>query len=397
MKQVFTLIALLAFVVSYSQSNLQLVQVASENVYVASTVDAYNPLVSNKKDRVIREVQLPRNTVAYTLRVTVTERQTNPDNSLINELAKIGATSFLTTSVIVDLATSSDGNYADVYIFDKITDARKFESKVEGWWGCKAYKQTMSTCRSSDECLDMVAVGFRNNNNVSRLNIFFELVAVVDNSRGIFSQEMYDTLYNGCMRQTSVQEKMNERTGEFCSCIADKLSHDSTFMLATNQQVRELSSKTIAYKCLEELHIVSKTDISKDKFSEEIKSIESTSGKSGVIRYCEEKLNEGSSNEIIYNTLGWYCLLTKQFTKACYYLKEASEKYPINLYIKGNYAHALLFTGKTEEALSIYKSYLNENIDENLSWKQAAIQDIEKFKSLGIVNDRLEEVISFMK
>lgn len=397
MKLTLTLLTLLAYLYSFSQTNLKLLQVASENVYIASTVDAYNPLVSNKKDRVIREVLLPPNTVAYTFRVTVTESQSNPNNSLINDITELGAASFPTTSMLLNLATSSDGNYADVYIFDDMVSARKFENKAEGWWGCKAYKQTMSTCRSSDECLNMVAVGFRNNNSVGRLNIYFELVAVVDNSRGVYSKGMYDTLYNSCIRQTSVQEKLKERAQEFCSCMADKLSQDSTFMLASNPQARELSSKTLTYKCLEELRIASKTELSENNFLEEIKSIESTSGRSGVIRFCEEKINEGNVTDLAYNTLGWYCLLTKQYTKACYYLKTASEKFPINLYLQGNYAHALLLTGRIEEAFTIYKRYINENVDESLSWKQAVIQDISQFKSLGIVNDKFEEVLQFMK
>lgn len=397
MRNALHLLFLLIAFKAVAQPNYTLKTIASENVYVASTGEVYNPFSTNQRDRIVREVELPAGTVSYTFRVTVSEKGTRPQETLIDGMTKIGTPTFMAAGAVAGLFSFSDGNYTDVYTFSDWDNAQKFEKKIEGWRACKAYKQTTSTCRVNNDCMDMVAFGFRNNNGLTGVNVYFELVALVDDSKQGISVQVHDDIYNNCLKQGDLNNIPDEKRGQFCNCLADRLAAQQGVMSNSNDAAIQEVAKQVAFECMKEIKLVTKNELEDVLFAEDIDNIESLSGKSGVIKYCEEKLGEGLTKDFVYNTLGWNCLLTKQFTKACYYLKEGTEKYPLNLYIKGNYAHALLLAGKTEDAFAIYKMHLNENIDEKMSWKEMITQDFGEFEGLGIVCDKFEEVLSWTK
>src|SRR4051812_32321514 len=81
-------------------------EVFSGNIYVASTAGAYNPLASNKHDRVLQEVKLPAGTVSYTFRITVSERVKTQQSTLIGDIAKLGTSNFTNAELVANLISA---------------------------------------------------------------------------------------------------------------------------------------------------------------------------------------------------------------------------------------------------------------------------------------------------
>lgn len=89
-------------------------------------------------------------------------------------------------------------------------------------------------------------------------------------------------------------------------------------------------------------------------------------------------------NNEIYNNIGWYYLLGKNFEQARYYLKKGESIKPTDLYIQMNIAHLLLMQNKYNEAEDIYLRHKNEKLN-GQKFKEIVKKDFQQFDLLGIL------------
>jgi tetratricopeptide (TPR) repeat protein len=86
-----------------------------------------------------------------------------------------------------------------------------------------------------------------------------------------------------------------------------------------------------------------------------------------------------------FGNLAFQCLLAGEFEQARQAAEQGLQLAPDKAWIAGNLAHALMFLKRTNEAVALHRRYLNvRDIGNGLSWKQAALDDFETFRTLGL-------------
>jgi len=66
------------------------------------------------------------------------------------------------------------------------------------------------------------------------------------------------------------------------------------------------------------------------------------------------------------------------------------------LVIHGNYAHYLLFVGRKEEALEIYRKHDGKKVNEDLTWRQMNVSDFNELKTIEDYRDKIDEAIQLL-
>ena len=117
---------------------------------------------------------------------------------------------------------------------------------------------------------------------------------------------------------------------------------------------------------------------------------------SNAIRVMNEIIDSGSAESMDYNSIGWFYILTRQYFTAEKFLKIGEQIDVNNLFIKGNLAHVYLLTGDSSKAKSIYVQYKNNNLNEQLSWKQMVESDFNNFKQRNIYSMHFDSILELI-
>ncbi|MBL7733294.1 MAG: DUF2610 domain-containing protein [Chitinophagaceae bacterium] len=100
-----------------------------------------------------------------------------------------------------------------------------------------------------------------------------------------------------------------------------------------------------------------------------------------------------------YNSLAWYCMLTKRFDNVLYYLRRSIRYDDENLYPYTNFPHGLLLTGEYEEAKELYLKLKDQPFDPEsgiATFKDAFLNDFRDFEKEGILNDDCRKIIALL-
>jgi hypothetical protein len=65
---------------------------------------------------------------------------------------------------------------------------------------------------------------------------------------------------------------------------------------------------------------------------------------------------------------------------------------PAALWIKTNYAHSLLFLGRTDEAIAAYGAHKGEIFDGKIKWEDAIRKDFADFRARGLAREEMTRV-----
>ncbi len=87
----------------------------------------------------------------------------------------------------------------------------------------------------------------------------------------------------------------------------------------------------------------------------------------------------GSSTATALRTVAWYALFAKRPERALAASERALAPQPGTLWIETNRAHALLFLGRTGEAIAAYTGHKGETIPGNGKWEEVILQDFAEF------------------
>lgn len=105
-------------------------------------------------------------------------------------------------------------------------------------------------------------------------------------------------------------------------------------------------------------------------------------------------LTDGTSLAVALNSLAWYAIFAKKFGVALESSAESIEKnsdVTKKLTSLTNRAHALMFLGRREEAMSIYLAERQKMMD-GKTWEQVILEDFVAFRKVGLEHPLMQEV-----
>jgi Domain of unknown function (DUF4062)/Tetratricopeptide repeat len=96
--------------------------------------------------------------------------------------------------------------------------------------------------------------------------------------------------------------------------------------------------------------------------------------------------------------LSWSQLLAGDFAGAVATFDRAPPEDKADLSFQLNYAHALLFAGRTDEARALYRKNREQKIpDQGKNWEQVALEDLDELEKLGHHNRELAGIRDLLK
>jgi TPR repeat protein len=102
----------------------------------------------------------------------------------------------------------------------------------------------------------------------------------------------------------------------------------------------------------------------------------------------------GAETATALNSMAWYALFAKDFTKALTVADHAHTLFPNNLTIETNRAHALMFMGHDEEAKALYLAYKGQHMsgEDDRLWERVIAQGFADFRKAGLTHPMMADI-----
>jgi TPR repeat protein len=92
------------------------------------------------------------------------------------------------------------------------------------------------------------------------------------------------------------------------------------------------------------------------------------------------------------NSVVWYALFAREFTKALAIAERAHALLPDDLGIETNRAHGLMFLERGEEAKALYLAYKGKPEQDGKLWERAIVEDFAEFRKAGLTHPMMAEI-----
>ena len=364
-------------------------------------------VVVSARDRILIKIDdLPTGTTEVIYRITLLDKNQQMANSLVSVL-----------KAIPDPTGISQGSAGAVFLVSKISGDDKCKyaifSKSDLATNYLATGNTSEACFIQDEpvskdakrlsvdkstCLksnNLLWFGFESKNWIMNQKIVLEVVPWVDYklSRG-WTKENRKAIIDQCKTSNLAQKMTN--SGDFCVCVSDKIQSKYTFKEFQKLLIEERNKafKDFGTICFNETG-------ASDAFNSDLRTQAAVLAKKGnyggAIAKMNTIINNGKAKVTDYNTLGYYYLITKQYSKALKILQEGEKLDATELLIQLNLAHAYLLNGNYKSAKTIHKTYFNQNVTDSLSWTQKTKLDFDAFQKAGIQNEDFDAVLKILE
>ena len=364
-------------------------------------------VVVSARDRILIKIDdLPTGTTEVIYRITLLDKNQQMANSLVSVLKAIpdptgisqgsaGAV-FLVSKISGDdkckYAIFSKADAANNYVTTGNTEEACFIQDEPVSKDAKRLSMDKSTCLKSN---NLLWFGFESKNWIMNQKIVLEVVPWVDYklSRG-WTKENRKAIIDQCKTSNLAQKMTN--SGDFCVCVSDKIQSKYTFKEFQKLLIEERNKafKDFGTICFNETG-------ASDAFNSDLRTQAAVLAKKGnyggAIAKMNTIINNGKAKVTDYNTLGYYYLITKQYSKALKILQEGEKLDATELLIQLNLAHAYLLNGNYKSAKTIHKTYFNQNVTDSLSWTQKTKLDFDAFQKAGIQNEDFDAVLKILE
>lgn len=364
-------------------------------------------VVVSARDRILIKIDdLPTGTTEVIYRITLLDKNQQMANSLVSVLKAIpdptgisqgsaGAV-FLVSKISGDdkckYAIFSMTDAANNYVTTGNTEEACFIQDEPVSKDAKRLSMDKSTCLKSN---NLLWFGFESKNWIMNQKIVLEVVPWVDYklSRG-WTKENRKAIIDQCKTSNLAQKMTN--SGDFCVCVSDKIQSKYTFKEFQKLLIEERNKvfKDFGTICFNETG-------ASDVFNSDIRTQATVLAKKGsygaAIAKMNSIINNGKAKVTDYNTLGYYYLITKQYSKALKVLQEGEKLDVTELLIQLNLAHAYLLNGNYKSAKTIHKTYFNQNVTDSLGWTQKTKLDFDAFQKAGIQNEYFDAVLKILE
>lgn len=364
-------------------------------------------VVVSARDRILIKIDdLPTVTTEVIYRITLLDKNQQMANSLVSVLKAIpdptgisqgsaGAV-FLVSKISGDdkckYAIFSMADVANNYVTTGNTEEACFIQDEPVSKDAKRLSMDKSTCLKSN---NLLWFGFESKNWIMNQKIVLEVVPWVDYklSRG-WTKENRKAIIDQCKTSNLAQKMTN--SGDFCVCVSDKIQSKYTYKEFQKLLIEERNKafKDFGAICFNETG-------ASDAFNSDLRTQATVLAKKGsygaAIAKMSTIINNGKAKVTDYNTLGYYYLITKQYSKALKILQEGEKLDVTELLIQLNLAHAYLLNGNYKSAKAIHKTYSNQNVTDSLSWTQKTKLDFDAFQKAGIQNEDFDAVLKIFE
>ena len=367
-------------------------------------------VVVSARDRILIKIDdLPTGTTEVIYRITLLDKNQQMANSLVSVLKAIPDPTGISqgsAGAVFLLSKISGDDKCKYAIFSKSDAATKYATTGNTSEACliqdepvskdaKRLSMDKSACLKSNANSNVLWFGFESKNWIMNQKIVLEVVPWVNYklSRG-WTKENRKVIIDQCKTSNLAQKMPNPN--DFCVCVSDKIQAQYTFQefqkLLSEERVKAF--KDFGTLCFNETG-------ASNTMNADLRSQATILAKKGnygaAIAKMNTIINNGKGVVLDYNTLGYYYLLTKQYGKALKVLKEGEQLDATELLIQLNLAHAYLLNGNYKSAKSIHKTYLNQNVNDSLSWVQKTKLDFEAFQKAGIQNDDFNAILKILE
>lgn len=364
-------------------------------------------VVVSARDRILIKIDdLPTGTTEVIYRITILDNNQQMANSLVSVLKAIPDPTGISqgSAGAVFLVSKISGDDKCKYaIFSKADAANNYVTTGNTGEACfiqdepvskdaKRLSMDKSTCLKSN---NLLWFGFESKNWIMNQKIVLEVVPWVDYklSRG-WTKENRKAIIDQCKTSNLAQKMTN--SGDFCVCVSDKIQSKYTFKEFQKLLIEERNKvfKDFGTICFNETG-------ASDAFNSDLRTQAAVLAKKGnyggAIAKMNTIINNGKAKVTDYNTLGYYYLITKQYSKALKILQEGEKLDVTELLIQLNLAHAYLLNGNYKSAKVIHKTYSNQNVTDSLSWTQKTKLDFDAFQKVGIQDENFNAVLKILE
>jgi TPR repeat protein len=94
------------------------------------------------------------------------------------------------------------------------------------------------------------------------------------------------------------------------------------------------------------------------------------------------------------NSVAWYALFAREFTKALTVADRAHALLPDNLWIETNRAHAFMFLGRRKESMALYLAHKSKPVSEQDGklWERMIVEDFAEFRKAGLTHPMMADI-----
>lgn len=250
------------------------------------------------------------------------------------------------------------------------------------------------TCLS-DEVTKIFFV-FENKNWILNQKIVLEIVPWVDYklSRGYNMTHKKSLL--ATINQLETAQKL-AHSGLFTACILEYIQKN--YKYSEFQNLLEIEKNKVLYdfekKCISEIGLQDELDTTNRQHIAQLADEQNFEAAIEAIHQTFIKFQKANAQD--YSNLGYYYLMTKQFSKGKQALENAEKLAPSDIAIKLRLAHALVLNNEFRMAKNIHKTYRNENISSKVSWIEQARKDLDLFKKYKIEHEDFDNILELFE
>ncbi|WP_281233423.1 tetratricopeptide repeat protein [Flavobacterium gelatinilyticum] len=360
-------------------------------------------LVSAGDRSIIKTEDLPVGTTEIVYRITLLDKNQQMANSLVSLLKAIPDPYGIgqgSAGAVFLMSKISGDDQCTYSLFTTNENAKKYkaEGKVDNACFTQSEPVSKDAKRISldkNSCLKQNTTslwfGFESKNWFLTQKIVLEVVPWVDTklNRG-WNQDNKNEIISLCKTSTMAQKMAN--SDDFCVCILNKIMKQYRY-----DEFQKLLAveKTKVYKDFGSV-CYNDADISKNIYND-LRNQAAALIKQQKYNEAIPKLNtiisDGKAAAVDYSSIGYAYILTKQYAKALKFLLEGEKLDETELLIKLNLAHVYLIDNNYSDAKAIYKKYQDQNVTDNLSWKEKTKQDFILFEKAGLPSKDFEKIL----
>ena len=360
-------------------------------------------LVSAGDRIVVKTEDLPVGTTEIVYRITLLDKNQQMANSLVSLLKSIPDPYGIgqgSAGAVFLMSNISGDDQCTYSLFTSNENAKKYVTDGKIDKACYSQGEPVSKdakriSLGKNSCLKenttTIWFGFESKNWFLSQKVVLEVVPWVDVklNRG-WNQDNKNEIISLCKTSTMAQKMAN--SDDFCVCILEKIMKQYRYSEFDKLLAVE---KTKVYKdfgntCYKD------ADISKNVYNDlrnQVSGLIKQQKYNEAIQKSSTIINDGKATALDYNSIGYCYILTKQYAKALKFLQEGEKLDDTELLIKLNLAHVYLVSNNYSDAKAIYKKYQDQNVTDNISWKEKTKSDFAVFEKAGLPSKDFEKVL----
>lgn len=353
---------------------------------------------------IVKSEEFPVGTTEFAYRITLLDENQKMVNDLASVLKAIpdpyyigkgagGAISILSTisgsdtctyAVFINEAIASD------YVGSEKTDKSCLFQNNPVSKDAKVVSMK-SACLNEDT--KYLWFAFKNHNWLMGEKIVLEIVPWVDNvaSRG-WTQKNKTVLLPHILKNALTISLSDAQKQKFGYKIIEKLNKEYRFQ---DFNLLNLTEQKSAIEKVEEQSLIEMGLPAKynEMISLEAKEYAKKGDYDEAISLMNDKaISKPNTTASNYNVLGELYLQSNQLEKALQSFINAEKLDPKNLYVQLNLAHTYMFMDEVSKSKAIHKKYMNQNVSAKQTWKNRAINDLDRFKKTSLPQDNIQKI-----